>query len=630
MDRETAKQLCSLVREHLPTSASFSLEEEYATPLVGFHPWADNNDCVGAFRVSSDTAELNLLLIQWSSKHPSRFVVVVYETTRTRVLFEAHEIHDNVLRWIYIPKKQDGRNPERKQRFTALALEQGLPMLGSHVSIPVPENASEVERFLTHIFLLARVRNEAHDFSQQSTSTPIDSPVKSTTKEQPQFWLMAPGPGAKYWDECRSNGFVCLGWDEKGDIGEYESRESLGLGKHDSLACWQFCHEMKPGDTIFAKFGRSAVLGHGTVTSAYRFDPSRPEFKNVRDVDWHSNFPGGAHVRDKPLVTKTLTNVSRYSELLEDLKRAVGFDQPGEEVKVELGYSIESILEDGCFLERHELDTLLSRLKMKKNLILQGPPGTGKTWLAKRLAYALIGRRDREQTRTVQFHPNLSYEDFVLGWRPSKNGLELTDGIFLRAIKSASSNPNTPFVVVIEEINRGNPSQIFGELITLLESDKRSREEALELSYNSGDEPLRVHVPENLYVIGTMNIADRSLALVDLALRRRFAFVTLKPRIDAIWHAWVTERIGINANVANEIQRRMAALNETIAQSKSLGEQYCVGHSYVTPSGHLDPESVNDWFREVVETELSPLLEEYWFDDIELAKQERDLLLKDW
>ena len=438
---------------------------------------------------------------------------------------------------------------------------------------------------------------------------------------------MALGPGAKYWDECQREGIACLGWDHIGDVTQYASREAIDLGPNDSLACWQFCQDMEPGDTIFAKLGTTAVVGHGTVTSGYRFDPARPEYKNVRDVDWHSNFPDGVHVRDRRLVTKTLTDVSGYSNLVDDLKRAVGILPPLPEPQTEPPYTVDSILEDGCFLDRGELNALLNRLETKKNLVLQGPPGTGKTWLAKRLAYALIGRRDRERICSVQFHPTLSYEDFVLGWRPSASGLELTKGIFLRAIEAASTD-NTPFVVVIEEINRGNPAQIFGELITLLEADKRFKEEALELSYATGDETTRVHIPKNLYVIGTMNIADRSLALVDLALRRRFAFATLKPRIDGAWHRWVTEQLGIDTDAADDIQGRMAALNEAIA--RSLGEQFCVGHSYVTPADRLDPDYVKGWFRDVVETELAPLLEEYWFDDPDRARQERDRLLDDW
>lgn len=618
MDRDNAEQISQLVRIGLRDSDSFSLEEELEAPLADFHHWANGKDCVGAFRISSDTNELILLFIQWSPTHASRFALVAYTANRSGILFEAHEIRDDQLSWAYRPAKRDKRNPERRKRFDVIATQRGLPFVGSRVAIPVPGNPAGVEQFLSTVFLLADVRTEADDLDQQ---------LEIKSNADPRYWLMALGRGAKYWDECRREGIACLGWDRVGDITAYASREAIDLGRNNSLACWQFCHDMEPGDTIFAKLGTTGVVGHGTVTSAYRFDPARPEYKNVRDVDWHSNFPDGVHVRDRRLVTKTLTDVSSYPNLVDDLKRAVGILPPLPEKQAEPPYTIGSILEDGCFLDRGELNALLSRLETKKNLVLQGPPGTGKTWLAKRLAYALIGRRDRERICSVQFHPTLSYEDFVLGWRPSASGLELTKGIFLRAIEAASTE-ETPFVVVIEEINRGNPAQIFGELITLLEADKRFEEEALELSYATEDETTRVHVPENLYVIGTMNIADRSLALVDLALRRRFAFATLKPRIDGAWHRWVTEQLGIDTEAADNIQGRMAVLNGAIA--RSLGEQFCIGHSYVTPTDSLDPDYVHGWFRDVVETELAPLLEEYWFDDPGRARQERDRLLDDW
>ncbi|MGU9977910.1 MAG: McrB family protein, partial [Candidatus Oxydemutatoraceae bacterium WSBS_2016_MAG_OTU14] len=192
-------------------------------------------------------------------------------------------------------------------------------------------------------------------------------------------------------------------------------------------------------------------------------------------------------------------------------------------------YTTDDIIADGCFLDIESIKQILTQLKTKKNLILQGPPGTGKTWLAKRLAFALIGQKKKSAVRAVQFHPNLSYEDFIRGWRPAYDGrLELVDGPLLKMIARAKENKHADYVVVIEEINRGNPTQIFGEMLTLLEADKRKPSEALKLSY-SRDDSEEVYVPDNLYVIGTMNIADRSLALVDLALRRRFAFYNLKP-----------------------------------------------------------------------------------------------------
>lgn len=279
-------------------------------------------------------------------------------------------------------------------------------------------------------------------------------------------------------------------------------------------------------------------------------------------------------------------------------------------------YSVEDILKDGCFLDRAEIDRLLDRLRTKKNLILQGPPGTGKTWLAKRLAFALMGQKDDSKVRAVQFHPNLSYEDFVRGWRPTGEGkLSLADGVFMEAIKAASKEPSSKFVVVIEEINRGNPAQIFGELLTLLEAGKRTPNEALELCYPDADGKRRpVHIPENLYVVGTMNIADRSLALVDLALRRRFAFVGLEPRLGQVWREWVVKECAVDPGLVADIERRIAELNDQIAADARLGKQFRIGHSYVTPAHRLEAGDTKRWFQQVVETEIGPLLDEYWFD----------------
>jgi 5-methylcytosine-specific restriction protein B len=283
-------------------------------------------------------------------------------------------------------------------------------------------------------------------------------------------------------------------------------------------------------------------------------------------------------------------------------------------------YTVDDIIAEGGFLDLKVLSGFLSRLTSKKNLILQGPPGTGKTWLAKRLAKALIGRRTplQSQLRSVQFHPSLSYEDFVRGYRPSGDGLVLTDGVFLQAVGAALAEPDLAHVLIIEEINRGNPAQVFGEMLTLLENTKRSRSDAMELAYRKRPGE-KIHVPENLFIIGTMNIADRSLALVDLALRRRFAFVTLEPLLNDAWADWCRDK-GFADNVVEVIQNRMNALNETIAQDRALGPQFRIGHSYVTPGtdGTLDPIT---WFTEVIDTELAPLLEEYWFDAPERAQE---------
>jgi len=306
------------------------------------------------------------------------------------------------------------------------------------------------------------------------------------------------------------------------------------------------------------------------------------------------------------------------------------------EGEVELGnggeaitpYSVDDILDDGCFLGRDELVDLLERIRMKKNVILQGPPGTGKTWLAKRLAFALMGQRDESRVRAVQFHPNLSYEDFVRGWRPSGDGkLDLIDGPFLQIIKTASQEADVKSVLVIEEINRGHPAQIFGEMLTLLEADKRTPSEALELCYRR--EPgERVFIPGNLYVIGTMNIADRSLALVDLALRRRFAFIDLEPRFGSVWKGWVGRTYGIDGGFLDEVKRRILTLNEQISADPNLGRQFRIGHSYVTPPVGSQITDARRWFIHVVNTEIGPLLDEYWFDAADKAQEARRRLVE--
>ncbi len=239
-----------------------------------------------------------------------------------------------------------------------------------------------------------------------------------------------------------------------------------------------------------------------------------------------------------------------------------------------------------------------------------------------------MGQRDDSRIRAVQFHPNLSYEDFIRGWRPAGDGrLTLVDGPFLEMIESAAKDPTSRHVIVIEEINRGNPAQIFGEMLTLLEADKRTPDEALELSYKRS-ETEHMFIPDNLYVIGTMNIADRSLALVDLALRRRFAFIDLEPVLGTPWRDWVHAQFGIDSEVLVEIEKRLISLNSAISCDTGLGPQFQIGHSYVTPSFSVRIADGREWFRQVVDTEIGPLLDEYWFDAREKSKKAKDCLLE--
>ena len=296
----------------------------------------------------------------------------------------------------------------------------------------------------------------------------------------------------------------------------------------------------------------------------------------------------------------------------------IALDEIGESAAP---YAIADLIADGVFLKEAEIDAILRRLRSKKNLLLQGAPGVGKTFIAKRLAYALMEAKDDSRIVMVQFHPSFSYEDMVRGYRPSGTSgkFDLVDGPFLQLRQKAEDDPDRTYVLIVDEINRGNVSQVFGELIMLLEADKRGKDNGVVPLYRrSEDETL--HVPPNLYVIGTMNIADRSLALVDYALRRRFAFVTLTPKYDdPMYRKWLEER-GMAAGLTQLIIERMTALNQQISDDPQLGDAFRVGHSFFCPTSKNFSALDEQWYREIIETEIKPLLGEYWYDDTAKAE----------
>ena len=290
-------------------------------------------------------------------------------------------------------------------------------------------------------------------------------------------------------------------------------------------------------------------------------------------------------------------------------------------------YLMAHALQD-LFVDEESLAEWLDLIADRKNFVLQGPPGIGKTFVARRLAWLLLGERDDNRVKIVQFHPSYGYEDFVQGYRATKDGFTLTSGVFLRFCTEAIARPEEQFVLIIDEINRGNLARIFGELLMLLEADKRSKHWSVELAYSkAGDDTF--FVPENLYIIGTMNTADRSLAMIDRALRRRFSFAELKPAYGLpVFDTYLNERVGLPASWRKQLNDRMLELNKRIAADRALGPDLVVGHSpFCRPLGkNSEPRA---WFERIVRTEIGPLLHEYWYDQPKEADQAIDRLLAD-
>ena len=575
------------------------------------------------------------------------------------------------------------------------------------------------------------------------------------------YWIYAPGEQAVFWDEYYQDGIMGLGWNKIGDLREYRKQQDLiaplkqyygaeTSQKNSADMLYSFAYEMKPGDIVFAKKGRSLIVGRGVVTSDYYYDNSHEPQPHLRKVNWTHK---GEWKSDSMLAMKTLTNITRYTDDVNQLNKLIeGKDSPisfgskdkqywwlvgnpkiwslsgmkvGEEQQytlynengnkrkvfqnfldahvgdVVIGYEstptkqivnlltiskssdgqtisfkntetlptpidfsilksipglenmeymknqqgsffkvtadeYDIIMElvrgdnpipkqekkeeytksnflDEVYVSYLDYERLESLLLRKKNLILQGAPGVGKTFAAKRLAYAIMGEKDDSRVMQVQFHQNYSYEDFVMGYKPNEEGgFELKNGVFYRFCKRAAADTEHKYFFIIDEINRGNLSKIFGELLMLIENDYRDK--PIQLAYK--DEMFAV--PSNLYIIGLMNTADRSLAMIDYALRRRFSFFEMKPGFNS--PAFEEGIRKLHDPQLNNLVKAIVELNKVIENDDSLGSGFCIGHSYLCNLGyHYELENI-------VEYDIIPMLREYWFDNDDRFNQEAQKL----
>ncbi|HJF65649.1 MAG TPA: EVE domain-containing protein, partial [Slackia equolifaciens] len=374
----------------------------------------------------------------------------------------------------------------------------------------------------------------------------------------------------------------------------------------------------QPGDVVIG-YESTPVKKIVALCEVSRFhDDERFYFRKVKDLDTPISL---TEIKSDPVLAQcefcknpnesffklTDEEFSRINEMMED-------GNPLVSQTVLEPYSDEHFLNE-VFVGEDDLVAMKALLKRKRNIILQGSPGTGKTFAAKRLAYAMMGEVDESRTQIVQFHQNTTYDDFVVGYRPNgEGGFEIQDGVFVRFCKRALADPSRSYFFIIDEINRANISKVFGELLMLIEADHRG--ESVTLTVGEG----RMSVPENLYIIGMMNTADRGLALIDYALRRRFAFFGMKPALDNPQFAKKIE--DAQNGKLSELVKQVASINKTIAADSTLGAGFCIGHSYFCLESPVSDEDV----ASVIHYEIEPLIEEYWFDDQNKVRECRAML----
>lgn len=434
-------------------------------------------------------------------------------------------------------------------------------------------------------------RQKAAKNEDEKVSLSVKEEIENYSSTEPHYWFLSANP--KIW-----------------------SMSSMPVGKEQSYTLYndngnkrrvfQNFLDAKVGDKIIGYESTPIKQVVAILEVTKEQDEERIYFKKVESLSSPVDFallkacPGLENMEFFVCSQGSLFKLTKneYEQILDLIRE----ENPVQTNKVVNKYTKEDFLND-VYVTDTKYDRFVSVLKKKKNIILQGPPGVGKTFAAKRLAYSIMEEKNDDRIEFVQFHQNYSYEDFMLGYKPCENGFEMKYGIFYQFCQKASNHPDKDYFFIIDEINRGNMSKIFGELLMLIEPDYRDNK--IKLAYNGLD----FSVPKNLHIIGMMNTADRSLALIDYALRRRFSFFTMEPGFDTDGFKKYQQKL--NSPVFDKLIDRVKDLNDEILKDDSLGSGFCIGHSYFC---NLDA-CTNEVLLDIVDFDILPMLNEYWFDE---------------
>lgn len=434
-------------------------------------------------------------------------------------------------------------------------------------------------------------RQKAAKNEEEKVSLSVKEEIENYSSTEPHYWFLSANP--KIW-----------------------SMSSIPVGKEQSYTLYndngnkrrvfQNFLDAKVGDVIIGYESTPIKQVVAILEVTKEQDKERIYFKKVESLSSPIDFallkacPGLGNMEFFVCSQGSLFKLTKneYEQILDLIRE----ENPAQTNKVVNKYTKEDFLND-VYVTDTKYDRFVSVIKKKKNIIIQGPPGVGKTFAAKRLAYSIMVEKDDDRIEFVQFHQNYSYEDFMLGYKPCGNGFEMKYGIFYQFCQKASNHPDKDYFFIIDEINRGNMSKIFGELLMLIEPDYRDNK--IKLAYNGLD----FSVPQNLHIIGMMNTADRSLALIDYALRRRFSFFTMEPGFDTDGFKKYQQKL--KSLVFDKLIDRVKDLNDEILKDDSLGCGFCIGHSYFC---NLDT-CTNEVLLDIVDFDILPMLNEYWFDE---------------